>query len=31
MISRDFTSGNVTTVYDAAGRNVGRVMTRPLR
>jgi hypothetical protein len=27
----EFTSGNVTTIYDAGGRNVGRVRTRPLR
>jgi len=31
VISREFTGGNTTTIYDAGGRNVGRVMTRPLR
>jgi hypothetical protein len=25
--SREFTSGNTTTIYDAGGRNVGRVTT----
>ena len=27
VISREFTTGNVTTIYDAGGRNVGRVTT----
>jgi hypothetical protein len=27
----NFTSGNTTTVYDAAGRNVGRVTTNQRR
>ena len=31
VISREFTSGNVTTIYDAGGRNVGRVTTSPPR
>lgn len=31
VISRIFTSGNTTTVYDAGGRNIGRVTTSPLR
>jgi hypothetical protein len=31
MISREFTSGNVTTIYDAGGRNVGRFTKSPLR
>jgi hypothetical protein len=31
VISREFTSGNVTTIYDAAGRNVGRVTTSQQR
>jgi hypothetical protein len=25
VISREFTSGNTTTIYEAGGRNVGRV------
>ena len=25
VISRESTSGNTTTIYDASGRNVGRV------
>ncbi|PSO33420.1 hypothetical protein [Bradyrhizobium sp. MOS002] len=28
VISRESTSGNTTTIYDAGGRNVGRVTTR---
>jgi YD repeat-containing protein len=31
MISRETTSGNTTTIYDAGGRNVGRVTTNPQR
>jgi hypothetical protein len=27
VISREFTSGNTTTIYDAGGRNVGKVTT----
>ncbi|UPK00373.1 hypothetical protein IVB05_21635 [Bradyrhizobium sp. 170] len=27
MISRESTSGNTTAIYDASGRNVGRVTT----
>jgi hypothetical protein len=27
VTSREFTSGNTTTVCDASGRNVGRVTT----
>jgi YD repeat-containing protein len=27
VISRESTSGNTTTIYDAGGRNVGRVTT----
>ena len=27
VISRETTSGGTTTIYDAGGRNVGRVMT----
>jgi hypothetical protein len=27
MISRENTSGNTTTIYDASGRNVGKVTT----
>ena len=27
VISRESTSGNMTTIYDASGRNVGRVTT----
>jgi hypothetical protein len=30
-ISREFTSGNITTVYDAGGRNVRRVTMSPPR
>jgi hypothetical protein len=29
VISRESTSGNTTTVYDARGRDVGRVTTSP--
>ena len=29
MISRESTSGKRTTIYDASGRNVGRVTTSP--
>ena len=31
VISREHTSGNTTTVYDAGGRNVGKVTTSPQR
>ena len=31
VIGCEFTSGNVTTVYDAGGRNVGRFTTSPQR
>ncbi len=31
VISREFTTGNTTTIYDASGRNVGRVTTNPQR
>jgi YD repeat-containing protein len=31
VISRESTSGNTTVIYDAGGRNVGRVTTAPLR
>ncbi len=31
VISHEFTSGNVTTIYDERGRNVGRVRTSPPR
>ena len=27
MISRETTTGNTTTIYDASGRSVGRVTT----
>ena len=27
VITHESTSGNTTTIYDASGRNVGRVMT----
>src|SRR4051812_14203435 len=29
VISREFTSGNTTTIYDAGGRNFGRATTSP--
>ena len=28
VISREHTSGDQTTIYDAAGRNVGRISTK---
>jgi hypothetical protein len=31
VISREFTSGNATTIYDAGGRNAGRFTTNPPR
>ena len=31
VISRETTTGNRTTIYDPAGRNVGRVTTSPQR
>jgi len=31
VISREFTSGNATTIYGARGRNVGGVTTNPQR
>jgi hypothetical protein len=31
VISREFTSGNTTTIYDAGGRNVGKVTTSQQR
>jgi YD repeat-containing protein len=31
VISRESTSGNQTTIYDAGGRNVGRVHHEPAR
>jgi YD repeat-containing protein len=31
VISRETSSGSTTTVYDAGGRNVGRVTTSPQR
>jgi YD repeat-containing protein len=31
VITRETTSGNMTTIYDAGGRNVGRVTTSPQR
>jgi YD repeat-containing protein len=30
VISRESTSGNTTTIYDAGGRNVGRVTMNPV-